>query len=49
LLDSNRPGELANMVGLPMQGNWVLRVADVASQDVGTLTKWRIELESAST
>jgi M6 family metalloprotease-like protein len=48
-LDSNRPGELANMVGLPMQGNWVLRVADVASQDVGTLTRWRIELESAST
>ncbi|MGH8853013.1 MAG: M6 family metalloprotease domain-containing protein, partial [Telluria sp.] len=47
-LDSNRPGELANMVGLPMKGNWILRVADTASQDIGTLTKWRIELESAS-
>lgn len=47
-LDSNRPGELANMVGLPMEGNWVLRVADTAAQDIGTLTKWRIELESAS-
>ena len=47
-LDSNRPGELANMVGLPMQGNWVLRVADLAGEDVGTLSKWRIELESTS-
>lgn len=46
--DSNRPGELANLVGLPMQGNWVLRVADQAAADVGKLRSWRIELESAS-
>jgi subtilisin-like proprotein convertase family protein len=46
--DSNRPGELSNMVGLPMQGDWVLRVADRAAADLGTLLKWRIELESTS-
>jgi M6 family metalloprotease-like protein len=46
--DSNRPGELSNLVGLPMQGDWVLRVADRAAEDVGTLRTWRIELESTS-
>lgn len=47
-LDSERPGELSKLVGLPMQGNWVLRVADHATADVGTLRTWRMELESTS-
>lgn len=46
--DSNRPGELANMVGLPMLGDWILRVADRAAADKGVLNRWRIELESAA-
>jgi M6 family metalloprotease-like protein len=46
VLDSDRPGELSTLVGQPMQGNWVLRVADRARQDVGILKKWRIELSS---
>jgi M6 family metalloprotease-like protein len=46
--DSNRPGELTNMVGLPMLGDWTMRVADRAARDVGTLRKWRLELESTS-
>jgi len=45
--DSNRPGELSNMVGQPMQGNWVLRLSDREGADVGTLRKWRIEVEGA--
>jgi subtilisin-like proprotein convertase family protein len=27
-----------------MQGNWVLRVADLAGKDVGTLNQWSLEL-----
>lgn len=46
--DSDRPGELSSLVGQPMQGNWILRVADRARVDVGTLRKWSIEIESAS-
>ncbi len=46
--DSNRPGELTSLVGQPMQGNWILRVADRARVDVGKLRKWSIEIESAS-
>ncbi len=46
--DSARPGELSNLVGQPMQGNWLLRVSDRAGRDVGKLRKWSLELESAS-
>lgn len=46
--DSNRPGELAALVGQPMQGNWILRVSDRARADVGKLRKWSLEIESAS-
>ena len=45
--DSASPGVLASMVGQPMQGDWMLSVADRVGQDVGTLNKWRIELQSA--
>jgi M6 family metalloprotease-like protein len=46
--DSDRPGELSTLVGQPMQGNWVLRVSDHAARDEGTLRKWRIEIDGAS-
>jgi subtilisin-like proprotein convertase family protein len=46
--DSASPGVLASMVGQPMQGDWVLAVADRVGQDVGTLNKWRLELQSAA-
>ncbi len=34
---------LATLVGQPVGGNWVLRVTDLAGQDVGQLNKWSIE------
>jgi M6 family metalloprotease-like protein len=46
--DSDRPGELSPLVGQPMQGDWVLRVADLEGIDVGQLRKWSLEIESAS-
>lgn len=46
--DSDRPGELSPLVGQPMQGDWVLRVADLADVDVGELRSWSLELDSAS-
>jgi subtilisin-like proprotein convertase family protein len=43
--DSTLPSSpLAPLVGQPVQGIWVLRVADVVGQDVGTLKKWGLEL-----
>ena len=46
--DSASPGVLSSMRGQAMQGDWVLAVADRASQDIGKLKSWRIELTSAS-
>ena len=44
-LDSNSPSSpLLPVVGQPVQGNWVLRVTDLAGQDVGKLKKWSLEL-----
>ncbi|MBC8090199.1 MAG: proprotein convertase P-domain-containing protein, partial [Phycisphaerae bacterium] len=41
---------LAGLVGDSAQGNWTLRVADVAAQDVGTLRTWSVQadLETAA-
>lgn len=46
--DSERPGELSSLVGLPMEGFWLLRVSDRARIDVGVLHKWSLEIESTS-
>lgn len=46
--DSDRPGELSNLVGQPMMGPWALNVSDRANVDLGTLVKWEIEIQSAS-
>lgn len=46
--DSAAPlSPLAALVGQPMQGEWTLRVADLAAVDVGRLNRWSIELTPA--
>src|SRR5262249_15861110 len=39
---------LSSLLGQSMQGNWTLRIADLAAVDVGTLNKWSLELVPAS-
>jgi immune inhibitor A len=43
-LNSAETTTLAALVGEPIQGNWVLRVADLEGQDVGTLNQWSLRL-----
>jgi subtilisin-like proprotein convertase family protein len=47
--DSASPGVLADMIGQPLQGDWILRVVDRARRDVGTLRRWTIELSTSAT
>jgi subtilisin-like proprotein convertase family protein len=42
--DSSSTTALAAMVGQSIQGNWVLRVTDLAGRDVGKLNRWSVEL-----
>lgn len=35
---------LATLAGQEMKGNWTLKVADLAGQDVGKLNKWNLEI-----
>jgi subtilisin-like proprotein convertase family protein len=47
--DSAAPlSPLSAFVGQPMQGNWLVRVADLAKADTGKLNKWVLELTPAS-
>lgn len=39
---------LAALAGAGAQGNWTLKVADVAARDVGSLKRWAIEVGLAS-
>jgi M6 family metalloprotease-like protein len=46
--DSAAPlSPLSALSGQPMQGNWTLRVADLARIDLGTLNKWSLEIVPA--
>lgn len=45
--DSAQPGPLSGMIGQPMQGSWVMNVADRAAADVGIFRSWNVELRSA--
>ena len=45
--DSSMPGVLANMIGQPMMGSWILNVSDRASADVGFLRSWSIVITPA--
>jgi subtilisin-like proprotein convertase family protein len=47
--DSTSPGVLADMIGQPVKGDWILRVVDRARRDVGTLRRWTIELRTVAT
>ncbi len=38
------PSPLAALVGQSTQGKWLLNIADLAAQDVGTLNKWSLDL-----
>jgi subtilisin-like proprotein convertase family protein len=43
--DSATPlSPLSALIGQSMQGNWVLRVADLARVDTGSLNKWSLEV-----
>jgi M6 family metalloprotease-like protein len=42
--DSRPPSGLTAMVGQPVQGAWILRVADVVRMDAGTLSHWSLEI-----
>jgi extracellular elastinolytic metalloproteinase len=42
--DSVTSPALAALAGQAVQGNWVLRVKDLAAQDIGKLNKWSLEL-----
>ena len=44
-LDSNANGSpLLPLIGQPVTGAWVLRIFDLAAQDVGKLKKWSLEI-----
>lgn len=47
--DSAVAGVLADMIGQPFKGNWVLNVSDRAKQDRGSLQKWSLDLKSVLT
>jgi extracellular elastinolytic metalloproteinase len=42
--DSISNAALAGLVGQPIQGSWVLRVADLLGQDTGKFNRWSLEL-----
>jgi subtilisin-like proprotein convertase family protein len=42
--DSTATAALMPLVGQAVQGNWVLRVTDLAGRDVGKLNKWSLEI-----
>jgi extracellular elastinolytic metalloproteinase len=46
-LDSSANGKLADLVGADIAGEWKLKVADLAGQDVGKLNVWSLEIAPA--
>ncbi len=42
--DSTSNPALADLAGQQIQGNWVLRVADLEDRDIGIFNKWSVEL-----
>jgi len=42
--DTNIAPDLQSLVGMEVQGDWKLNVADNASRDIGTLNKWGLEI-----
>jgi immune inhibitor A len=46
--ESSADDMLAPLVGLPVNGDWTLRVSDLIGNDVGTLNSWGLEIELAA-
>lgn len=42
--DSVSSPALAALIGQPIQGNWTLRVRDLAAEDAGKLNRWSLDL-----
>jgi subtilisin-like proprotein convertase family protein len=42
--DASTVPAMAVLKGQKMQGNWMLKISDVAGRDVGKLNKWSIDL-----
>jgi extracellular elastinolytic metalloproteinase len=42
--DSISTPALSGLIGQRVHGNWVLRVTDLAGQDIGKLNKWSVEM-----
>lgn len=40
--------DLAQLAGQPLAGNWTLKVADLAAEDVGKLNRWGLTLHPAA-
>jgi M6 family metalloprotease-like protein len=49
IYDSASPGMLTDMIGQPVQGSWMLTVADLERADTGRFNRWRLELSAAPT
>jgi subtilisin-like proprotein convertase family protein len=47
-IDSQTSSMLAPLIGQPAQGQWLLRISDRAKQDVGTLKRWSLQVDTAS-
>jgi len=43
-MNSNDSTELAKLVGEPINGNWILRIADLEGLDTGTLNRWSLKM-----
>jgi subtilisin-like proprotein convertase family protein/subtilisin family serine protease len=48
VFDTTSLPAVAALLGHPAQGDWVLRVQDVATRDTGTLHGWKLELAVSS-
>jgi subtilisin-like proprotein convertase family protein len=42
--DSKSAAALAGFIGLPLKGQWTLRIRDLAGRDMGRLNRWSLEV-----
>lgn len=48
VVNPDGPGALTDFNGLPAQGPWTLRVADVAGSDLGSITAWSLRIAQST-
>ncbi|MGB8191768.1 MAG: M6 family metalloprotease domain-containing protein, partial [Chitinophagaceae bacterium] len=46
LFDSEKPGQLDRLVGLPMKGKWTVRIFDKDDNELDILKKWSVEIDN---